>query len=158
MHYTVRQATRFDAANIAYQLRPEDDREVRAATGKHPKDVLPDGVVPGKTFVLEASIEQGMPGRMLAIFGVVKLSDELGCPWMVATPLLLAHQFYFLRHCKPWVDKLSSGFNCLANCVDARNELHIKWLKWCGFQFTKLHQEFGVAKIPFWQFEKVTNV
>ena len=95
-----------------------------------------------------------MPGRLLALFGVNEISSEIAIPWMVATPLLLAHQFYFLRNCKHWVDKLSAGYTSLINCVDARNEVHIKWLKWCGFTFTHLHPQWGAAKLPFWQFEK----
>jgi len=155
MECTIRPATRSDAYYMACRLRFEDAREIRAASGQAPVDILPDCIVPGKTYVLQL-------GRSpIAMFGVTTADGEptLGFPWMVATPALVYNQFYFLRNCRKWIDTLSQGYTLLTNCVDARNELHIKWLKWCGFTFTQLHPEWGAEKLPFWQFEKhITNV
>ena len=39
--------------------------------------------------------------------------------------------------------------------VDARNELHIKWLKFMGFKFIQRHENFGVAKLPFYEFLRI---
>ncbi len=161
MHYIIRKANPFDALHMASRLRMEDAREIRSASGRDPKDLLPECVRTGKTsFVLEVAIEQGAPGRLLALFGVSAhpIIKTLGVPWMVATPLLEHHQMFFLRNCRKWIDNLSEGFDTLINCVDARNEVHIKWLKWCGFTFTHLHTQWGHDSLPFWEFEKQTNV
>jgi len=160
MHYIIRAATKFDAKNMAFRLRQEDAREIRSATGKAPYEILPDCVVPEKTFVLHVSFSKDYPGSLLALFGVCPFPDKerVGIPWMVATPLLVRHQIYILRNSKKWIDTLAADYDLLINCVDARNEVHIKWLKWCGFTFTQLHAEWGHDKLPFWQFEKTTNV
>lgn len=154
MKYTVRPATMLDAIKMSTRLRFEDAREIRSASGKAPLDVLPD-CVHGKTYVLTADT----PGSLLALFGVHDAPHlhRVGIPWMVATPNLVEHQLYFLRNCRHWIGSLAEGYTTLINCVDARNELHIKWLKWCGFTFTQLHAEWGVDKLPFWQFEKQTK-
>src|ERR1051325_8969424 len=133
--YTVRPATREDAIRISRRLRLEDSREIRSASGKEPIEVLPD-CADGSFILLYSDYYTGV-NLMLAMFGVTRVtSSAVGVPWMVATPLLVHHQVYFLRNCKAWIAKLSEGYTHLINCVDARNELHIKWLKWCGFTFT----------------------
>jgi hypothetical protein len=147
--YTVRPATRLDAVRLIPRLRFEDAREIRSASGKEPIQVLPDCVSSGTTWALEAD-------TLLALFGVndLRYEDPIGVPWMVASSLLVEHQIFFLRNCRRWIDRLAEGYTGLINCVDARNELHIKWLKWCGFEFTHLHPQWGADKLPFWQFEK----
>lgn len=161
MYYSVRPATRFDALNMASRLRQEDEREIRSASGRDPSELLPEGVTNHKAFVLEVSIEQFTPGRLLALFGVTThpTTPEVGIPWLVATPLIKHHQMYFLRRfSRQQVARLGEGYKTLVNCVDARNELHLKWLKWCGFTFTKLHTQWGADQLPFYQVEKQTHV
>ena len=43
----------------------------------------------------------------------------------------------------------------LSNYVDAINELHIKWLKWCGFTFINKHEKYGVEQRPFYEFVRL---
>ena len=46
-------------------------------------------------------------------------------------------RFVFLRHSKTWLKQLFTGFELLGNFVDARNTLHIEWLRWLGFRFLR---------------------
>ena len=39
--------------------------------------------------------------------------------------------------------------------MDARNDLHIKWLKWMKFTFINKVNEFGYEKKPFYEFIKI---
>ena len=41
------------------------------------------------------------------------------------------------------------------NYVDARNVVHIKWLKWLGFTIINKHNQFGIGRIPFYEFVKI---
>jgi hypothetical protein len=49
---------------------------------------------------------------------------------------------------------LMQDFEVVYNFVSAENELSIRWLKWCGFEFIRLIPEYGLARKPFWLFAK----
>lgn len=147
MNHQVLLATREDAWRISGILRVEDIAEVLAASGKHPREVMP-------LCIDENSSVWIANGRYAALYGVNSISNEVGIPWMVATDAIEQHPLFFLRNCRAVVNRWLQQWPILTNCVDARNDLHIKWLKWCGFQFIELIPEWGAAKLPFWRFEK----
>lgn len=150
MEWHVRRATIEDVEDIAPRLRQSDIDEIVAASGKSPLDSL--------TSALELS-QLGTwvgvyKGRVELIFGCSHTPDRsIGLPWMVCTDTLKDSPREFLQKSKVWVKGFSKQFPILKNFVSAKNELHIKWLKWCGFTFTQLHQEYGAGKEPFWEFE-----
>jgi hypothetical protein len=74
---------------------------------------------------------------------------------MVATDELLEYQMKFLRRSRIYIELIQQEYPLLHNVVDARNELHIKWLKWMGFKFIQLHEEYGVEKRPFYEFIRI---
>ena len=65
----------------------------------------------------------------------------------------------FLRHSKGVVEIFQKRYRVLYNFIDARNTLHIKWLKWCGFTFIQKHYDYGYEKYttPKKTFEGVIN-
>jgi hypothetical protein len=73
---------------------------------------------------------------------------------MMATPLLHKYARKFIRDSKPAVKDLAEGFNLLVNVADARNELHLIFLKYCGFEFTDFYPYYGVEQRPFYEFRK----
>jgi hypothetical protein len=90
----------------------------------------------------------------VAMFGVAPIEGlpEFGAPWMLAAEALFEHKVQFLRESRGWIEKMRGNFSCLTNCVDARNQTHIRWLEWAGFKFIARHEEHGFEKRPFLQF------
>lgn len=138
---------------ISWNLRSEDEREIQAASGMHPSDVLPYCINKDTHIWRIPPCQYGDNSTLVAVFGIDD-HGAIGVPWMVATREIEAHQMYFLRRCRQIVNEWSTRWPLLTNCVDARNTLHIKWLKWAGFEFVELIPEWGAAKLPFWRFEK----
>ena len=60
----------------------------------------------------------------------------------------------FLKQCRELVNFLAKEHKILWNYVDCRNELHIKWLKWCGFKFLR-KVNYGVLNQPFYEIIKI---
>lgn len=152
MSYSERPATLDDARYLATRLRAEDVAEVRALVGVTPWTALSTGVRLGRSTV---GCYRGQP---FGIYGVAPSgTPDVGCPWMLATPDLVKHQKFFLRNCARAVESLHDGYPLLFNYVDARNEVHIKWLRWCGFTFINLHPKFGVERRPFYEFVRISK-
>ncbi len=89
------------------------------------------------------------------LFGVApagSLLGGLGVPWLLGTDALPRHATGFLRFCPHYVAAMLAPFGRLANFVDARNRLSIRWLAWLGFT---LHPAipFGPDGLPFHPFE-----
>lgn len=142
-----------DAKSLAPRLRTADLREIEACLGKHPLIVLEQGIEisdPCYTIVGEESAP-------LAIFGVVPdtANPGVGRVWMLASTELLRHRFWFLRNSRKWVELLQQQYKVLWNFIDARNEVHIEWLRWCNFNFINRVEEHGHERRPFYEFEKV---
>jgi len=147
------ETTMEDIDFLAPRLRQADIQECQAASGMEPKEVLIEGLKAGHfTFTLTPR-----KGVRVGIWGVVKSPtyDNAGIIWMMATEELLEYQIKFLRRSRVYIELVQKEFSILHNVVDARNELHIKWLKFMGFKFIQRHENFGVAKLPFYEFLRI---
>jgi hypothetical protein len=82
-------------------------------------------------------------------------TPDVGQVWMVATDQLLDHQKEFLRYTHSFIDKLHDHYPLLFNWVDARNTVHLKWLKWSGFTFINYHEKWGPLGLPFYTFVRI---
>lgn len=141
-----------DVTYLAPRLRKADYNECLAATGREPLCVLLDGLRLGdQTFTMVAPT--GVPVGMV---GVGKsIIPDAGVIWLCATPDIEKYQITFLRNSKAVLKQLQQDYLALHNCVDARNELHIKWLKWMGFTFIKKHERWGFEQRPFHEFVRI---
>jgi len=141
-----------DVYFLAPRLRQADYDECLAATGREPLGVLLDGLKLGdQTYTMVAPT--GVPVGML---GVAKsIIPDAGVIWLCATPDIEKYQMTFLRHSKAVLKHLQQDYLALHNCVDARNDLHIKWLKWMGFTFITKHERWGVQQRPFHEFVRI---
>ena len=74
--------------------------------------------------------------RVVGMFGVAPLGPDLGAIWLLASDDLPQIRWKFLKETRPWVQYFLTKYPRLTNMVDARNEAHIKWIKWAGFTFT----------------------
>jgi hypothetical protein len=149
----IRQARLDDAGALADRLREADIQEIRANLGEDPLAVLKRSIVISVPCYTAAD-RQDSP---VAVFGVAPDTHnrDIGMVWLLGSVELVNHQVFVLRQSRKWVEELQRHYKVLWNCVDARNEVHIRWLKWCGFVFIRLIEEYGVERRPFFEFEKV---
>lgn len=143
----VRTSIPADVAACAAEMRQADQAEV-GALGYTPLGALTDGLVysrPCLTIVDRAD-------RPLAMFGAVPRADLQGAAnvWLLATDRFVREcRRQFLRECRTWVDCMNQTYPLLTNVVDARNAVHIRWLRWCGFEFADPIDVGGTPFIPF---------
>jgi hypothetical protein len=75
-------------------------------------------------------------GKVLAVFGVVPCPGrtDIGTIWMMGSDDLAGRRVAFLRSSRSWLKVLQQKYRVLGNFVDQRNQMHIQWLRWMGFQ------------------------
>jgi hypothetical protein len=138
-----------DARHIAANMRQADRQECEALTGAPPEIILPQAI--GKPGVITWEVD-GVP---VAMGGVDQSIPHVGVVWMATTNDIIKHRRKFLRVCRPMLRRLHQNFPILTNLVDARNTLHIRWLKWLGFVFTQKIERWGAASVPFIEFARL---
>ena len=149
----VRPARWEDVPILAADLRSADIAEVRAVSGLGPKDAIAIGVRAGESYV--ACLPDTTPAF---IFGIIPIiPKELGAVWAVATNRFKEVQPQFLRESRAATAALCKPYRLTFNYTDARNGVHHRWIKWCGFTFIKRHEEYGVEKRPFLEFVRITE-
>ncbi len=150
---TVLDADAANAAEVSRGLRLCDYNELYAATGRNPMEVVMESfrATPGDCYVFRY---RGT-GRPVSIFGCGAGSKGTGVPWMVSTPDVkhCAREVIVLgnRYTNMWQNK----YPLLVNYVDARNEASMRWLKALGYSFIRLHEHYGAARIPFYEFVRI---
>ena len=156
MHYksaVVRRARLEDAFKLAAKLRNEDLIEIRSyRKDRPPYKSLIDGIVMSgdNCWTIE-----GHDLSVIAIFGVVTVSPNVGSIWLLGSGRIKSIQREFLRHSKYWLEQLHKDHDLLCNCVYAGNEVHIKWLKWLGFTFIRRIEAYGELGLPFYEFLRI---
>ena len=130
------------AIEVASDLRPEDRREVEEGHGVDPFTSIISKAQEGSCIYFT------MPnGRTAGMAGV----EDDGCIWMLTTTAIYDYPIAFTRGCKKFVEKYSH--QRLWNIIDKRNTVHLKLLKFLGFEF--LEEIFhGPNNLPFIKFYK----
>lgn len=141
-----------DAAVMAPNLREADRNEIAARTAQEPLQALTESMSLSSTCLTGTYL-----GEPFAICGVCPVIEGVGAIWLLGTDAVMNPKVsrQFLRFSKLYVDQFQHMYPLLFNYIDARNTVHIKWLKWLGFQFINLHQKFGVGKLPFYEFVRI---
>lgn len=148
----VRNLTRADIDHLAENLRSNDVAELDAQSGLTPRKALEMALV----FAKECRVISDDNDVPIGVYGVSDTNIKgLGSIWMMATPDLIKHQRQFLRECREGISDISQGYSCVFNYTDARNTVHHKWLKWCGFTFINKREEFGRNGETFYEFVKI---
>jgi hypothetical protein len=147
----VRPSKLVDCESVADNIRPADRREVAAHLGLSPYDSLRGGVAISRPcYTVELS------GEPIAIFGVAPALDEkVGIVWLLGTPKIETISTQFLRHSRKWLAFVGRDYEVLTNFIDARNTVHLRWLKWLGFSFVSRRAQHGVEKRPFYEFVRI---
>jgi hypothetical protein len=146
----IRVATENDCWFLSKNLREEDYQEIKASSG------LPAilSLLTGLKISQVPLVVCNEKGEIILMLGVVP-SGLIGTIWMVGTKDLKNMSLTFIKNCKKTFKILKNNFQIIHNYVDARNHLHIKWLKWMGFSFIKKHNYYGIEKRPFYEFVKI---
>ena len=137
-----------DALHIATHMRQDDRRECEALTGAPPELILPQSIQQPGTITWEVE------GEPVAMGGITPSIPKVGVVWMTSTDAILKHKTKFLRLGHPFVSEIHKDYPILTNMVDARNALHIRWLKWLGFSFLRKVDKWGAQSVPFYEFAR----
>ena len=136
-----------DICELASNLRYEDKREVNTL-GKTPEQSLMSGYLFGR--VCRSIINNH--GQVVGMYGVVPADNKTGIIWMLGSDNLKKIKTSFLKESRTEVNGINTLFPHLWNIIDSRNELHIKWIRWCGF---KIIGERMINNVKFYEFCKV---
>ena len=142
-----------DIKYLAPRLRKIDKQEILAGSGLIPYEALLKGF---KNSAIVFTIFNSK-NKPVGIFGVDDCGNGVGGIWLLATKDLTKIQIAFLKQCREVIQFLNTKYKILWNFVDCRNQLHIKWLKWCGFKFIR-KTNYGVLQKPFYEIIRINNV
>lgn len=121
-----------DAITLAPRLREADKQEIMAAVGLKPAPGLLHCLMESKPCLTMVGDEE----EPFGMFGLVPDDDGFSASvWMLASDDIIKYRMVFLREAQRWVKETNKEYPVLYNSVDARNGLHIKWLRWMGFTF-----------------------
>lgn len=127
-----------DAVWIGRNLRPADALEIRAGRG-WPAYV--DSMVEG-FYISDMPMTFHVNGAPAGMFGAVPTEVDGECRiWLMGTPAIEEGAIYFLRHCKKWLKKVTEDYKVIYNYAHKDNELHLKWLRWMGFDIGEAHPD-----------------
>jgi len=150
----VRPAEPGDERLLAYRLRQEDQDECWAL-GVQPDKALIDSVAMSTSCFSIIRDDRDVIG----MFGCSPsaLQDDnlsIGNVWLLGSPGIQDIRYTFLRQSRHWADVLHEDYQVLWNWADARNQVHIKWLKWLGFRVIQ-SAPVGVNGEEFHQFLRI---
>tara|TARA_B100001989_G_scaffold137638_3_gene97562 strand:- start:5819 stop:6226 length:408 start_codon:yes stop_codon:yes gene_type:complete len=134
-------------------MRQEDKEEVLAYSGSSPQEALFYCFFASKPCMTMV----GRKGNIMGMYGVVPCSPKVGRIWMLGHKSMTTDYKdvrAFLRYSPIELQKFHCNYPLLYNYVDARNETHIKWIKWMGFSIIKKHATFGAEGRTFYEFVK----
>lgn len=115
-------------------IRDEDKTELRIFNPKLSSVELIQNCVRDSTRTMMAKVE-GVPA---VLFGAKEYPDY-AAPWMISSHVIETIPVTFCKIANALIDALLGQYHILVNYVDARNTVHVKWLKWMGFEFVPRH-------------------
>ena len=145
-HY--RTATLSDCIKLAPNLREQDKEELKLASGDEPLEAL--------IYSLNASEECNAiiddNDNIVGLFGVAPVDELTGSPWLLGAEGIKDIKQEFLEGCSSWITEVQERHPILLNYVHKDNTVAIRWLRWLGFSFLRLVDDFGKGKAPFYEF------
>ena len=150
----VRPAVLKDVSAVADRMRTEDINELKAGIGACPKGGLLYAYFMSKPCLTVVSRH----GHLMAMAGVVPESQTTGRIWLLGCQSIVDDSIdkrWFLRHSKQVLAQWQKTYPLLFNVVDARNEVHVKWISWLGFTFIKKHLHWGTEDRMFYEFVRI---
>jgi len=135
-------------------MREEDVAEVKAQSGQSPREAML------YCFMLSnpCMAMVGRKGNVVGVWGVVPQGHMAGRIWMLGCQSMLddnGDRRTFLKESKLQLAKLHEQYPVLFNVVDARNEVHVRWLRYMGFTFIRKHPNWGPEGRLFYEFVRI---
>ncbi len=123
-------ATQADALVLAGSLRPEDELELRAATGRAPLPVLVEAVTDGEAWATYFGDE------LACIWGVSEPSviHRRASAWLLTSQVVERYPVAFWKLCLRELPRLLERFGALWNFMDVRHTKAIRWAERLGFE------------------------
>lgn len=152
--YTVRDARPQDLVWLSDHMRKSDAAEIAATSGVSPASAMALGQA-YSSYMKVACLGE-IP---VLVFGVSPTDNPLvGKVWMLATDILQNPRARKLiaRYSMNWVREMQDIYPVLTNITDARNTVHHRWLKWCGFRFIQ-KLDHGPVGAAFYEFVRIRN-
>lgn len=152
----VRRSIPRDIPVVAANMRQADRDEVAVGDNGTPEKALLSGLLMSKPCMTICGPEDEPVG----MYGAVPHGDRVGAVWLLGTDDLVQRKdirLRFLREVKAHVASLFDHYDLLFNTVDARNEVHVKWIRWVGFTFIAEHPNYGAEGRLFLEFCKVRS-
>jgi len=143
-----------DIAVVAKNMREEDVNELKAMNGDCPEGCLLYCYFMSKPCLTTVSRH----GHLMSMGGVVPEGKDggriwlLGCQSMFDDPI---DKRWFLRSSKKTLAEMQKLYPLLFNLVDARNEVHVKWIGWLGFTLYQKTSTLGPESRMFYEFVKI---
>lgn len=149
MKFEIVPATRIAASILAPTLRDVDVQEIRAASGEDPLAALLNSVDVSDEDMCWTIKYDGIP---VGMFGVNRLSDEIGGAWLLASPGIYQNKRDFLAKSREYIDVMHTRYEWLTNFIDERNYVTRRWLESLGWKPVQRIAEFGAGRLPFIQY------
>lgn len=139
----------------AVAFRPEDEAECLASGGAGCAESIRKAYRLGAEISVSYSPHTGLP---FAFFGMAEIDDLQAAVWMLATPEITRNARSVAVHAPRIMREWHARRPLLFNAVDARNAMHIRWLRRLGFTFFRLHERHGAQQLPFYEFARLCHV
>ena len=131
------------AIYVAAHLRPDDYREVTEGHGVPP---IRAAWRPFDADDIYFTVPNGETAGMAGV-------EKDGRIFMLCTPAIDDYPITFAREAKKYIDSRPEPY--LWNIIDARNTVHLKLLKWLGFEFLE-EFKYGPNNLTFIKFYRGT--
>lgn len=142
--YKARPATKDDIGAIAASMRPADQEEVRVLANQSPFEALDHSY--HFSTLCRTLCYQDQP---LIMYGTTDIGDNSAIVWGLGSSLLDDHVTGFLRMSRPEVQILQGSYDKIFNFVHSKNELHLKWVEFVGFELLDpMPHESGETVVP----------
>jgi hypothetical protein len=151
----IRIARAEDIPVLAPRLREADKNELKAASGLDPEPALQQSY--DLSFECHSVTHDN---EVIGMFGVAQHPHDPACGlcWGVSAPeLMTTHKVWFIRNTGLILDLQHRHHPRLWGLIDTRNQLHMRWLKWSGFQFGRVFRA-GPENRPFQEFWRHRDV
>ncbi len=157
-HISYRPAIAADAALLAADMRAADVDELTAMHGDWAdmQALLLDAITHSQPTCWSAFLD----GELLMVGGAAPApaclmsSAGLGVPWMLATDRMAGRGGALTAAARRYLAQIGTQYSRLANYVDARHTVSIRWLRRLGFTISERPMPAGVYGMPFHSFWK----
>ena len=129
-------ATFGDVVELGVGMREADRLEVRASTGRDPRDAVRESFEGSKE-----AWSLRIDGELICMWGVADIWDDLlaqgvvGVVWMLTTDAIERHKGGFIKAAHEFFPTLFERWGTLVNAVDIRHEKALRWGERMGFVF-----------------------